>query len=489
MTSDNPAAKSLNPWTHNVIHGLIATGFYSLGGGLYWMTVMPNFIQEVGGSTTAVGIAEGLQGMVNMVSAFPAGYLADKWSRKACIRLGAILQLFGSFALIGAVLLAKQGSVHAYVLCCVALSFQGVCDGIMNGPLLALMDDSCPAGRRSDVETANSLVQNICQSLGPIVGLVMFELKGNTWSLDAMRLVIAVGACIAMLAIIPVWRMDDRWSLGEVSEAVHLQDQLQQQGEGGGGEARELVMRSRRTTCFGLLSVRHVRSVLFGGEIIMALGAGMTVKFFPIFFEDDVKIDPATFNAASASLFGLTAMCTLLANKLAKRIGRLQTVMAGFMIGVCCTFSLGVTQSVYSMHWLMLTIFITRCVSQWSTGAQFGSVIADYTPKATRGRWKALTSICAASWSGSAAFGGWMINALGFGPTFVITALMQASVIPIWALLLPLIAKESEILAASTPSGAADSLETALEPHRQDQMSNISMQGIQCDDPAARAEG
>ena len=35
---------------------------------------------------------------------------------------------------------------------------QGICDGIINGPLIALMDDSCPAGRRSDVESMNASV-------------------------------------------------------------------------------------------------------------------------------------------------------------------------------------------------------------------------------------------------------------------------------------------------------------------------------------------
>ena len=33
-----------------------------------------------------------------------------------------------------------------------------MCDGILNGPLVALMDDSCPAGRRSDVESMNASV-------------------------------------------------------------------------------------------------------------------------------------------------------------------------------------------------------------------------------------------------------------------------------------------------------------------------------------------
>ena len=43
---------------------------------------------------------------------------------------------------------AEPGALHSYVLLCVAFCVQGVCDGIMNGPLVALMDDSCPAGRR-----------------------------------------------------------------------------------------------------------------------------------------------------------------------------------------------------------------------------------------------------------------------------------------------------------------------------------------------------
>eukprot|EP00409_Alexandrium_fundyense_P006844 CAMPEP_0195048144 /NCGR_PEP_ID=MMETSP0347-20130606/43642_1 /TAXON_ID=2932 /ORGANISM="Alexandrium fundyense, Strain CCMP1719" /LENGTH=38 /DNA_ID= /DNA_START= /DNA_END= /DNA_ORIENTATION= len=37
----------------------------------------------------------------------------------------------------------------------------------------------------------------------------------------------------------------------------------------------------------------------------------------------------------------------------------------------------------------------------WSTGALKGSVIADYTPKSQRARWKALESITAMGWSGS----------------------------------------------------------------------------------------
>lgn len=68
---------------------------------------------------------------------------------------------------------------------------------------------------------------------------------------------------------------------------------------------------------------------------------------------------------------------------------------------------------------------------RWSCTPLLGSIIADYTPKAwhgadlspghlsrlvarcrqaTRGRWKALSSVAVVGWSGSAAVGGWLIE-------------------------------------------------------------------------------
>merc|ERR1712100_530117 len=109
-----------------------------------------------------------------------------------------------------------------------------------------------------------------------------------------------------------------------------------------------------------------------------------------------------------------------------------------------------------------------RCVSQWSPSALMGSVIADYTPKATRGRWKALTAINGATWSGSAALGGWLLDTLGFGPTFLITACMQALVLPSWCALTPLVAKESEILAAAAGIDDPDASLVTVAPTNRD---------------------
>ena len=88
------------------------------------------------------------------------------------------------------------------------------------------------------------------------------------------------------MAIFPCFFMDDRRALGECSEAVHLQERL----VGDSGGARELLERNQRTSCFGLITVRRVRLVLFMNEVILCLGAGMTVKFFPVFFKQEGHI-------------------------------------------------------------------------------------------------------------------------------------------------------------------------------------------------------
>eukprot|EP00439_Symbiodinium_sp_Y106_P063951 s1172_g9.t6 len=353
-----------SPWTYNVLCGLCATGFYCTGAGLFQMTVLPSFILLVGGSNFDVGFAEGLQGLTNLIFALPVGYIADKWSRRACIRIGASLSLLSGACLLLAVLLATADNSTAFAILCAALGLQGICDGIMNGPLVALMDDSCPAGRRSDVETMNAVVYGAASSVGPLVGLVVFLYAGNTWSLSSMKIVIALGVLICQMAIFPCFFMDDRRALGECSEAVHLQERL----VGDSGGARDL---------------------------------------------------------------------------------RFLVIIPCYAVGITCTSLLGLLRPYYTVPGVMLPVFLLRCCSMWGASPLLGSIIADYTPKAQRGRWKALGSITAMGWSGSAAVGGALIDHFGYGITFAITGCMQSLALPTMCSLMPLVAKESELLAAA----------------------------------------
>mmetsp|Transcript_54315 Transcript_54315/g.151218 ORF Transcript_54315/g.151218 Transcript_54315/m.151218 type:complete len:228 (+) Transcript_54315:823-1506(+) len=187
---------------------------------------------------------------------------------------------------------------------------------------------------------------------------------------------------------------------------------------------------------------------MFATNLIMALGAGMTIKFFPVFFQQEGHVSPGTLNAVFASLSGFTVLGTLAAQRAAKRFGRLEVVVPCTFLAVLATFLLGALRPFYEMPWVMLPLFVVRCTVMWSTSALKGSVVADYTPKSQRGRWKALNSISAVGWSGSATVGGWLIDHYGYGPCFIITACFQALAVPLLAVLRPLVAKETDLSSA-----------------------------------------
>jgi len=260
--------------------------------------------------------------------------------------------------------------------------------------------------------------------------------------MHAMQAVIIVGALLALLTVIPAFRMDDKKALGQESEAVHLQET--EVGEEKDDDLAERI--HGKPTCFGMLTGSSVIYVMFVGNLVVSLGAGMTVKFFPVFFQSELNVDPASLQVVFASLSGLTVLGTILAERAARRWGRLQVVIPAYIVGVGSTALIGLLDSWgWIMPSVMLPLFTVRCTAMWSVSALQGSIVADYTPKATRGRWKALNSVTSLGWSGSAAVGGWLIDRYGYGVCFTLTACFQGIAIPLFCLLLPHVAKESDL--------------------------------------------
>eukprot|EP00928_Gymnodinium_smaydae_P053221 TRINITY_DN37263_c0_g1_i1.p1 TRINITY_DN37263_c0_g1~~TRINITY_DN37263_c0_g1_i1.p1 ORF type:complete len:488 (+),score=57.08 TRINITY_DN37263_c0_g1_i1:78-1541(+) len=449
-----------SPFTYNVVAGLLCGGLYCLGYGLFTSTVLPSFIAYVGGDNVAVGYAEGVQGLTMMLSALPAGYLADKWSRRACIRIACILSIISIVCLMVAVAIAQEKSPHAFMLICASLAIEGVVDGVMTGPLVALMDDSTPAGQRSDVETFNTVVYEVAGAAGPLVGLVVLFVQGDSWTPEAMKAVIIVGLVIGLLSSVPAWMMDDKKALGVESEAAHLQ---------GGDDSDEESMdalESTKTGCCGLVTAPRVVYVMFAVDLITGLGAGMTVKFFPIFFQREGNMSPASLQLMFSGLSGFTILGTLIASRASKRFGRIQVIFPCVALSIACTFFMGNLEDFYTNPWVMVPLFMMRCTAMWSVGALEGSVVADYTPKATRARWKALNSVSGMGFSGSAALGGWIIDHYGYGPCFMLTACFQAAALPLLLSLMGVVALESDIADHAAANAAHDPLLLQRSPSR-----------------------
>ena len=75
----------------------------------------------------------------------------------------------------------------------------------------------------------------------------------------------------------------------------------------------------------------------------------------------------------------------------------------------------------------ILFLFVIRTACNNSTKPLTKSIINDVVPTEQRGRWNSLEMVNAATWSGSACLGGYLIDNYGFVPNFVATACLQLS--------------------------------------------------------------
>merc|ERR1711920_28655 len=137
--------------------------------------------------------------------------------------------------------------------------------------------------------------------------------------------------------------MDDKKALGDDSEAVHLQENLLDNVEGAQKEEEDekAVASDGKATFFGLVKPSSVIYLLFVHNTVMSLGAGMTIKFFPVFFQQECGLSPATVNLVFAFLGGCTVVAQLIAQRVAKRFGRLEIVIPCTIVAVVATGLLG----------------------------------------------------------------------------------------------------------------------------------------------------
>ena len=90
--------------------------------------------------------------------------------------------------------------------------------------------------------------------------------------------------------------LDDAKALGQQSESVLKLGE----GKGEPGTAGDIHDDGHKV--LGCVTVRMIPWFLFALNLFMAFGAGMTVKFFPIFFSERCKVTPVTLQLVYIAL-------------------------------------------------------------------------------------------------------------------------------------------------------------------------------------------
>ncbi|KAG5482893.1 hypothetical protein LSCM1_06929 [Leishmania martiniquensis] len=192
---------------------------------------------------------------------------------------------------------------------------------------------------------------------------------------------------------------------------------------------RHVVGSLKRCRWYGLLSLPSVPYWISLVDILLAIGSGMSLPYFPLFFASERHVSPAGLNGiyiASTLLTAATSMCLPWLIHTCG-LGRVLTALCVRLVGTAALFVLAIARPPSAVAALpgIVSLFLCRNALMNSVFGVTRSVIMDCVTKDSRAKWSALESVSSVSWAGSAVVGGYLTMWYGYRSSFIATAVLQ----------------------------------------------------------------
>ena len=417
-----------NIWV-NLVYSLLQAASSSLTLGAFFS----NFIIVLGLKDEDVGFIYCVSGLVMVVLALPLGWLTDKAPKLALLRCGVVLGLLTTLLQSAALQLRSLPMIY------IAAALSGATAATTGPPLASIFADSIATGARTKLYTLQYSASLSAGSLGPLAAIVFFHLQGNEWRLPLLTLVMQAGNVLAFASYLLLLLIRDADALGAESEGVLVAGSEGGGGAGAGAEAgaagdaeapllpaspappEDAALGLGHQTCPCLcltLRVRHIPVLLFLSDITIALGAGATVAFFPLYFSTQLSFSPIGLSGIFAAVPLLVAIAGLALVPVSGCIGRAWAAMAANALGTAALFALCTVQA----PWLAVLTYLLRTALMNASYAVQRGILMDVVSKGSRGRWSSLANLTAATWSGSSLVGGLLVDRFSFRAVFFGTA-------------------------------------------------------------------
>ena len=152
-----------------------------------------------------------------------------------------------------------------------------------------------------------------------------------------MRPIFLVGLAVDIPASFSLFALSDKHAVQEDesedecadidASATDKEDKLQY---GKSQDVKFSSIGSQQTKSYGW----RIPLTMFIGEVVIAIGSGMTVKYGPLFFKKDIKLSPVGVQVVYLGTMVSIALFTVLFQKLGKKIGRVQASFLARVIGL-----------------------------------------------------------------------------------------------------------------------------------------------------------
>jgi MFS family permease len=490
----------------NIRLTLAFTALAFAGRSIWSQSVLATYVYLLSNhNPAAVGFLTAVMGMFQLLASFPTGYLADRQGlrRETLLQVASCIGVLAMAVTITALYLPTHKNNVAYLLLACSLAIWGVFWGVANTVLEAIFADSTPSGTRSKYYTKRSILINMGNTFGPLLALLFFLTLGDEWTTRDCAKVMTLGQCICFPAVMilccfaderyPEYSddsltattmdnsleepllayQDEDFASDNDSDAEADTDADVESAEGpstieydeasSSSTSFSSDMESRSFFCarrkeqqqqasdasriFGCIPKNRLAPVLISiSDLSSGLASGMSIRYFPIFFLDRLRLSPVQVQILYIVTPIIQACLMKSGQYVSQKMGRCQVTILHRWIGIACMFlMIGLAYGFDDHHyheycyyrWLICVIYILRTGFMNSTSPLTKSLLMDSVPAHERGRWTSLESVNTFSWSGSAFLGGVLVQVDGLLFNFIITATLQfLATIPIVLLIL-----------------------------------------------------
>jgi MFS family permease len=400
----------------------------SLGRGIWMGNVLSLYISIFVTDLTFLGMQDNeLLGLTSIASGifmtlfvFPAGALADKFRRDIILKIATVFGLAGLIILIAG---------NSFTLILISMALWGLFNAMVRPSLESIFADSVESGYRSKLYSWAHLVRQAAMALGPFINVGLFAIFGNVHNLVVYRRVMAIGYAISFISIAIMMFFKDKRSLDKKSEAIADEVAIT---NGDVGLSRISKLDTNK-------AAKLIPILLVSANVIVGIGAGMTIKFFPVFFKDAYILAPMAIQAIMGATSLATGLMGIGSQKISLKLGRVQTIFLVQFIATACLLVI----TIYPPLWILIPIFIFRGSFMNAAQPLSRSIIMDIIPKKNRGKWNSVEAIAwGLFWNASAFIGGFLVGYDRFYLCFITTAFVYIlGHVPI-ILLMPLVGKE-----------------------------------------------
>ncbi|KAF0718900.1 Aste57867_1400 [Aphanomyces stellatus] len=406
---------------HNVKLSFLFTLAFWSSRSIVFEQILSGYVFVLTKSNEPVGYVKGVQGIVQLLAAVPGGFASDR------LRRDTVLKWSAGIGLVCACLTLYALYVNHMTLLYVVFGLWGLFFALQVPALEALFADSIPQGKRALPLTIKYVLTTTATVVGPCICVILFDVEGDAWNLWELQMVLMVGMALGIPPLVMLFFFNDDLAyentIKDGEDHALVED----------GAARPSAAEPHNT--FMWFGPRHVPYLLFASDFIICNGAGLTINFFPIFFQHDYDLTPSQVNLLWVAQPLLVVILSLICQRFATHCGDIETIVTTrfFATGCLALMTYTTPLSLEVALFLLRSGFI-RCSEPLRT-----SLLMDYVPQNQRGRWNALEGLTMFTYSGSAMVGGYLIERHGYRFSFLITAGFYGTGLLAELLLVPII--------------------------------------------------